>query len=256
MVGAGAGLSASGGINYLDKALVKEWFPEYKNLNLNTIVEIQSAFWNLSNENVLAYWGYWARHIYNIRYKTKATKPYLDLYQLLKDKKHFIITTNVDGQFEKAGFKKENIFTPQGDYALFQCSSPCSNKLYDNKEMINTMVKNIVNEFYIREEDIPRCPRCGNFLVPNLRIDNFFVQESHFKIFNNFNDFNDFIEKAKGKNFVLLELGVGYNTSAIIKYPSNTTLIRINLGEDNIPLEIKNKGIYINDDIRKVLNLI
>lgn len=142
MVGAEAGLAASGGINYLDKALVKEWFPEYKNLNLNTIVEIQSAFWNLSNENVLAYWGYWARHIYNIRYKTKATKPYLDLYQLLKDKEHFIITTNVDGQFEKAGFKKENIFTPQGDYALFQCSSPCSNKLYDNKEMINTMALN------------------------------------------------------------------------------------------------------------------
>lgn len=142
MVGTGAGLSASGGINYLDKALVKEWFPEYKNLNLNTIVEIQSAFWNLSNENVLAYWGYWARHIYNIRYKTKATKPYLDLYELLKDKEHFIITTNIDGQFEKAGFKKENIFTPQGDYALFQCSSSCSNKLYDNKEMINTMALN------------------------------------------------------------------------------------------------------------------
>ena len=142
MVGAEAGLAASGGINYLDKALVKEWFPEYKNLNLNTIVEIQSAFWNLSNENVLAYWGYWARHIYNIRYKTKATKPYLDLYELLKDKEHFIITTNIDGQFEKAGFKKENIFTPQGDYALFQCSSPCSNKLYDNKEMINTMALN------------------------------------------------------------------------------------------------------------------
>ena len=142
MVGTGAGLSASGEINYLDKVLVEEWFPEYKNLNLNTIVEIQSAFWNLSNENVLAYWGYWARHIYNIRYKTKATKPYLDLYQLLKDKEHFIIPTNVDGQFEKAGFKKENIFTPQGDYALFQCSSSCSNKLYDNKEMINTMALN------------------------------------------------------------------------------------------------------------------
>ena len=142
MVGTGAGLSASGEINYLDKVLVEEWFPEYKNLNLNTIVEIQSAFWNLSNENVLAYWGYWARHIYNIRYKTKATKPYLDLYELLKDKEHFIITTNVDGQFEKAGFKKENIFTPQGDYALFQCSSSCSNKLYDNKEMINTMALN------------------------------------------------------------------------------------------------------------------
>ena len=142
MVGTGAGLSASGEINYLDKVLVEEWFPEYKNLNLNTIVEIQSAFWNLSNENVLAYWGYWARHIYNIRYKTKATKPYLDLYELLKDKEHFIITTNIDGQFEKAGFKKENIFTPQGDYALFQCSSPCSNKLYDNKEMINTMALN------------------------------------------------------------------------------------------------------------------
>lgn len=100
------------------------------------------------------------------------------------------------------------------------------------------------------------------FLVPNLRIDNSFVQESHFKIFNNF---NDFIEKAKGKNFVLLELGVGYNTPAIIKYPfenivakypSNTTLIRINLGEENIPLEIKNKAICINDDIQKVLNLI
>lgn len=259
LVGAGAGLSASGDINYLDKELAKKWFQEYKSLNLNSIVEIQSVFWDLTRENVLAYWGYWSRHVYNIRYKTEATKPYLDLYKLLKDKKHFIITTNVDGQFEKAGFKKENIFAPQGDYALFQCSKPCSNELYDNKEMINTMVQNIVDEFYIREEDIPICPKCGEFLVPNLRKDNSFVQDPHFKTFN---AFNDFIRKAKGKNLLLLELGVGYNTPVIIKYPfenivlqypKNTTLIRINLDDDNVPLEIKDKSIYINNDIKEVL---
>ncbi len=262
LVGAGAGLSASGGINYLDKELAKKWFPQYEELNLNSIVEIQSAFWDLTEENVLAYWGYWSRHIYNIRYKTEATKPYLDLYKLLKDKKHFIITTNVDGQFEKAGFRKENIFAPQGDYALFQCLKPCSNELYNNKEMINTMIKNIENKFYIREEEVPICPKCGGFLVPNLRKDNSFVQEPHFKTFN---AFNSFIEKARGKNFVLLELGVGYNTPVIIKYPfenitleypKNTTLVRINLGENIVPTDIKDKSICINQDIIKILELI
>ncbi|MDO4536320.1 MAG: Sir2 family NAD-dependent protein deacetylase, partial [Clostridium perfringens] len=240
LVGAGAGLSAAGGINYLDEKLAEKWFPEYKGLNLNSIAQIQSAFWDLTEDNVLAYWGYWSRHIYNIRYKIGATKPYLDLYKLLKDKEHFIITTNVDGQFEKAGFKKENIFAPQGEYAFFQCSKPCSNELYDNKEMINTMVENIEDKFYIREEDIPLCPKCGSFLVPNLRKDNFFVEKPHFKTLS---AFNDFIEKAKGKNLVLLELGVGYNTPVIIKYPfenitleypKNTTLIRINLGENTV----------------------
>lgn len=259
LVGVGAGLSAAGGINYLDKGLTEKWFPQYKRLDLNSIVEIQSAFWDLTKENVLAYWGYWSRHIHNIRYKTDATKPYLDLYKLLKNKEHFIITTNVDGQFEKAGFKKENIFAPQGDYGLFQCLKPCSDELYDNKEMINTMVENIEDEFYIREEYIPLCPKCGEFLVPNLRKDNFFVEKPHFK---NLNAFNDFIKRAKGKNFILLEFGVGYNTPVIIKYPfenivsqypQNTKLIRVNLDDDNVPLEIKDKSIYINNDIKEIL---
>ncbi|GKX66979.1 SIR2 family NAD-dependent protein deacylase [Inconstantimicrobium mannanitabidum] len=259
VIGAGSGLSASGGINYANEELAKRWFPKYYEMGLKSILEIQSVFWELTEKNVLSYWGYWARHIQNIRYNMPVTKPYEILFELLKDKESFICSTNVDGQFEKAGFKNEKIFAPQGNYGLFQCSKPCNQDVYDNKEMIDKMINNMGDSLKIKEEDIPRCPKCGEFLVPNLRVDNTFVQKPHFI---NASKYEKFVNEAKVKKLVLLELGVGYNTPGIIRYPfenitynfPQSNLIRINMSNAEIPMEIEGKAVGISADIGKALS--
>ncbi|MDS0527480.1 NAD-dependent protein deacetylase, SIR2 family [Clostridium sp. SHJSY1] len=259
LIGAGAGLTASGGIYYGDKELFKKWFPKYFEMGFESILELQSVFWELNEKNVLSYWGYWARHIENIRYNTPATKPYLMLFELLKDKEYFICSTNVDSQFQKAGFPKEKIFAPQGNYGLFQCSRACTQDVYDNKEMIDRMINNMGESLKIREEDIPRCPKCGEFLVPNLRVDDSFVEKPHYF---NVSSYENFVREAKEKKLVLLELGVGFNTPGIIRYPfenityhySLANLIRINMSDAGVSIEIEKKSVVISEDIGKALS--
>lgn len=259
VIGIGSGMTASGGINYGDSKLVKKWFPEYAKLGFEGIMEIQSVFWNISEENVLSYWGYWAKHINYIRYESEVLEPYRVLKNIIGDKNYFICTTNADGQTQKAGFDKKRIFAPQGNYDSFQCSIPCNDdEIFYNEEMIKEMLKSINNENKIAENTIPRCPHCGNFLIPNLRCDEKFVEIPHMK---NIKNYEDFIRKNANKNIVFLEMGVGYNTPGIIRYPfekitykfEKVKLIRINKGMAEVPKEISDKSISIDGDINTVL---
>lgn len=260
LIGAGAGMSASGGISYADEVLFKKWFPRYYSMGMRSLVDMQSIFWNVDEKNARSYWGYWANHIKHIRYDSPALKPYIDLFKLVKDKNYFVITTNVDGQFGKAGFAKKKIFEPQGEYALFQCDKPCKKEVFDNKEMINKMISNMdTNIMKIREEDIPRCPYCKRLLKPNLRIDDSFVEEPHLV---NLDSYENFIHSSKKDSLVLIELGVGFDTPVIIRYPfqnivynyPNSSLIRINLDYADVPCEIENRSVSIKADIKKALN--
>ncbi len=260
LIGVGSGMTASGGLSYTDPVLAQKWYPEYFEQGDRSIIEIMHNFWpNTVNEkNAARFWGFWAKHIFHIRYEPAALKPYLDLYNIAKDKDYFICTTNVDGQLEKAGFDRKDIFSPQGDYALFQCTKPCTKEAYDNKEMIRRMLEHMVSPFEIHTDDIPRCPKCGRLLMPNLRCDDSFVEKPHVK---NFNTYKTFIQKAFQKTIVLLELGVGFNTPVIIRYPfeaitlqyPNAKLIRVNTAEDIISDNILDKSVFIQEDIGKVL---
>jgi NAD-dependent SIR2 family protein deacetylase len=261
LIGVGSGLTASGGLNYTDPSLAEKWYPEYFEQEKKSIIEIMSGFWpnTIHKRTATAFWGFWARHIYHIRYEPAALKPYIDLFSIVNKKDYFICSTNVDGQLEKAGFDKSLMFAPQGDYALFQCSTPCSQDVYNNKEMITTMLENMVSPFEIRSSDIPQCPKCGNYLIPNLRCDDTFIETPHLK---NVENYKSFIQNAIEKNIVLLELGVGFNTPVIIRYPfeaialqyPNAKLIRINIMKDTISKKIIGKSIFIQEDIGKVLS--
>lgn len=261
LIGAGAGLSASGGINYYDETLVKKWFPEYYKLGYESLPEIQYIYWKYENSNPQRYWGYWARHIYHIAFETNVLKVYKDLFKLVKDKEYFVCTTNVDGQFKKAGFPKDKIFSPQGDYGFFQCSEPCSQDIYFSEKYINEMLNNMISPYEVKKEFIPVCPKCGEPLIPNLRCDEKFVGTPHMI---NLKDYEDFIYKNKNKKMLLLELGVGFNTPGIIRYPfevmterhGNTKLVRINLNDDNFITSIKNKSIMLKVDIKETVSLL
>ncbi|ELC8443759.1 NAD-dependent protein deacetylase, SIR2 family [Clostridium perfringens] len=259
VIGIGAGMTASGGINYIDQKTVKELFPEYYNLGFKSIMEIQSAFWKLSEENKLSYWGYWSRHIDKIRYKTELLAPYKNLVKIISNKNYFICTTNADGQTQKSGFDKDKIFAPQGNYDVFQCIVPCSrDEVYSNESMVKDMVASINENNQIDEKFIPKCPKCGNYLIPNLRCDDKFVENPHMY---NLDQYRNFIMNNIDKNIVFIELGVGFNSPGIIRFPfeqityssPNATLIRINKGMAMVPKEIESKSICIDDDINEVL---
>lgn len=259
LVGAGAGLSAAGGLNYSDPELFKKWFPILASVGINTIAEAISLYWYMKDSNIRSFWGYWANHINKIRYEAPILKPYLQLYELLKNKNYFIITTNVDGQFIKAGFDQAKIFAPQGDYALFQCEHTCSDEVYPNKVYIDKMISGMdMDTFAICEEDIPHCPKCGAYMSKNLRIDNTFIEVPHLQTQDSY---FEFINNSVNGKLVLLELGVGFNTPVIIRWPfekitlkyPNATLLRINMNNPDVPKELITKSISFSNNITDVI---
>ena len=207
----------------------------------------------------LTYWAWWSRHIYLNRYDVEPGKPYLDLLKMLDGKDYFVITTNVDHQFQLAGFDKTRLFYTQGDYGLFQCSRNCSNKTYDNEEQIRQMVAE-QKGMKIPESLLPKCPDCGAPLVPNLRVDGSFCEDAGWHAACN--RYQNFREEHESGKVLYLELGVGNNTPAIIKYPfwdavksnSEATYACVNRGEACSPRAIADRSILIDGDIGTIIS--
>ena len=253
IIGAGAGMSTSAGFTYSGERFDR-YFSDFSE---------KYGFKDMYSGGFYPYptpeemWAYWSRYIYINRYMDAPKPVYEALLELVKDKDYFVITTNVDHCFQKAGFDKDRLFYTQGDYGLFQCSEPCQQVTYDNEEMIRGMYEK-QSEIKIPSELIPKCPNCGKPLTMNLRSDDRFVEdEGWHKAARRYDEFN---KTHKGK-VLYLELGVGYNTPVIIKYPfwqrtfDNPKAIYacINFDEAVCPEQIEDKAILIEGDIGKVL---
>lgn len=254
LIGAGAGLSTSAGIDY-SSASFKKNFPELVAKSGMTDMYTSSFYeFNMEEER----WSYWAKHINHI-YNANVKTGYKNLYNLVKNKNYFVITTNVDGQFLKAGFSQDKVFEIQGSLAKIQCSVGCHNKLYDDLEMVDKMLK-ADKDCKIPSDLVPICPRCGEAMEVNLRKDAFFVEDANWQNLNK--NYEDFINANKDKKLLLIELGVGFNTPGIIRFPfekmvydfETITLIRINDKYQDLAFELKDKAILIKDDCCKVIN--
>ena len=204
------------------------------------------------------YWAWWSRHIYCNRYDVAPGKPYLDLLELVRDKSYFVLTTNVDHQFQLAGFDKARLFYTQGDYGLWQCSKPCHQATYDNEAAVRRMVAEQAN-MRIPSELIPRCPRCGRPMTMNLRSDDTFVQDEGW--YAAARRYEDFLHRHENGRILLLELGVGGNTPGIIKFPflrmaaqnPRATYACLNLGEAITLRDLEPQSILLDADIGAVL---
>lgn len=255
IIGAGSGLSSAAGLTYSGERFNK-YFSDF--INKYHLTDMYSAGF-YPYESLEEYWAYWSRHIYYNRYIDAPKDTYQKLLQLVKDKDYFVLTTNVDHQFQKAGFDKKRLFYSQGDYGLWQCSKPCHQKTYDNKEIVEKMLLQ-QKDLKIPSSLIPYCPKCGAFMTMNLRCDQTFVQDEGWDQ-GQFR-YNDFINKHRDLKIIYLELGVGQNTPVIIKYPfwnytnsnKKATYVCINYGESFCPDEIKKQAILINGDIDQVIN--
>ena len=255
IIGAGSGLSSAAGLTYYGERFNK-YFSDF--INKYHLTDMYSAGF-YPYESLEEYWAYWSRHIYYNRYIDAPKDTYQKLLQLVKNKDYFVLTTNVDHQFQKAGFDKKRLFYSQGDYGLWQCSKPCHQKTYDNKEIVEKMLLQ-QKDLKIPSSLIPYCPKCGAFMTMNLRCDQTFVQDEGW--YQGQFRYNDFINKHRDLKIIYLELGVGQNTPVIIKYPfwnytnsnKKATYVCINYGESFCPDEIKKQVILINGDIDQVIN--
>ena len=205
-----------------------------------------------------ARWGYWSKHSMMNRFLPPALPLYLQLYELVKEKDYFVLTTNVDHQFYKAGFAAERIFATQGDYGMIQCEKGCHCKIYDAETLFRRMDETR-KDCLIPASMVPRCPVCGGDMAMHLRVDQYFVEDENWHAAAE--RYRLFLENVMTKKTVLLELGVGFNTPGIIKYPfwrmvherKNVEYICINNKEIHVPEEIKDRAICIQADIGEVL---
>ena len=203
------------------------------------------------------YWAWWSRHILVNRYEAGVGQPYRDLLELVRDKDYFVLTTNVDHQFQLAGFDKQRLFYTQGDYGLWQCSKPCHQKTYDNEERVRQMVAQ-QKDMKIPTQLIPKCPVCGAPMTMNLRCDMTFVQDDGWYAASH--RYDDFIRRHEGLHVLFLELGVGANTPVIIKYPfwqmtaknPKAVYACVNYGQAFCPREIAAQSICLDGDIKQV----
>ena len=254
LIGAGAGLSTSEGFTYSGERFFKHFADFHTKYGITDMYS--GGFYPY--KTLEEFWAWWSRHIYYNRYVEPLKPVYNNLYELVKNKDYFVITTNVDHCFQKAGFDKERLFYTQGDYGLFQCSVPCHKKTYDNEQLIHRMVEE-QKEMKIPTNLIPHCPVCGKPMTTNLRCDDKFVQDEGWELACK--RYEQFVEEHKNSRLLLLELGVGDNTPVIIKYPfwrltmqnPKVTYVCINYGEAYCPPQIEKQSICINDDIDKVL---
>lgn len=254
VVGAGAGMSTSAGLTYSGERFEK-YFADFR--KKYGITDMYSGGF-YPYQSLEEYWAWWSKHIYVNRYDIEVGKPYADLLELVKDKDYFVLTTNVDHQFQMAGFDKKRLFYTQGDYGLWQCSKACHDKTYDNEETVRQMVAE-QKDLRIPSELIPKCPVCGSPMTMNLRCDDSFVQDEGWYMAAN--RYEDFIRRHKDMRILFLELGVGANTPIIIKYPfwqmtaqnEKAVYACVNYGEAFCPAEISEQSICINEDIGKVI---
>lgn len=253
IIGAGAGLSTAAGLKYSGESFEKNYKEFIEKYNFQDLYSATFYPFRTREEK----WAFCAKLIKLNRFNNPL-KLYQKLLEVVKEKEYFVITTNVDGQFEIAGFEKNKIFAVQGDYSLLQCEDGCHNKLYNNKKMVEDWLE-FTEDCEIPEDLVPKCPVCGKDMEMNLRKDGNFIQDENW--YKQSKNYEDFLDRIKDKNVVLLEIGVGFNTPGIIRFPFEqivyndlkTTLIRINKDYPQAMLEIKNKIISFNEDTNKII---
>ena len=254
VIGAGAGLSTSAGFVYTGQRFEKYFSDFAAKYGIQDMYS--GGFYPFATPE--EHWAYWSRYIYINRYMDAPKPVYESLLKLVHDKDYFVITTNVDHCFQKAGFDKKRLFYTQGDYGLFQCSEPCCQETFDNEAVIRQMMEQ-QKDMKIPTELLPSCPHCGKPLTMNLRSDDTFVEDEGWH--RAAERYGNFLRTRAGGKILFLELGVGFNTPGIIKYPfwrmvlenPNAVYASINLDNCTAPRELGRQSICIHADIGAVL---
>jgi len=254
LIGGGAGLSDAAGLKYTGKRFTDNFAPFIDKYGFEDLYT--SSFYPFQTKEER--WAYWAKHISVNRYDPPATELYKSLYRLAQNKEHFVLTTNVEYQFHKAGFPDEKVFMVQGDYGYFQCEKGCHDKLYYNEEQVKTMIAH-TQYCKIPTFLVPKCPVCGGEMDAYVHHSQYFVRDEHWN--NADKHYQAFLKSSRQKRIVYLEMGVGFNTPGIIRYPfeqltyqnNNATLIRFNRDFPDGAEENKSRTITFTEDMTEIV---
>lgn len=254
IIGAGSGLSTAAGLNYDGEDFRQEFRPWINKYDITDLYS--SSFYPFETEEER--WAYWAKHIWFARYRVGATPLYRELLRLVNGKDYFVITTNVDGQFLKAGFDAKRLFYTQGDYAYLQDAEGEDKHLYYNEAKVSQWLAN-TDDCRIPSEMIPYDPVNGHLMNVNLRCDDTFVEDGNWH--KMYSRYEEFLKLAAGKRLVLLEFGIGFNTPVIIRFPfeemasrfKNTALIRFNKDYPQLTAGSPKKYIYFQEKLDESL---
>ncbi len=257
LIGGGSGLSSAAGYNHY------HWAPyfEEKLQRYQENYEFKSPFDGFYHvfSDYEAQWGYYAGYI-QAMWDAPTGKVYKDLARIVKGKETFVLTSNIDMQFQRV-FPEDKICSFQGDFGYLQCCQPCEDKIYSNKKIVKKMMENLDESLRIPEELVPRCRRCGRVMVPWVRDDTFLQGEDWKRQYSRFEQFVRKWGAEPDKRLLLLELGVGEMTPSVIRLPfwdmahslENVRYVRINLSEESVPLHIKDQAVKLQEDIAAVL---
>ncbi len=256
VIGAGAGLSAAAGLDYSGPEFKKEFADYIEKYGFPDLYS--SSFYEFPSE--VQRWARWARHIDYIRFRPGAMPLYSELLDLVRSKNYFVITTNVDAQFRKAGFDRDRIFEVQGDYGLMQCAVGCHPKVYSDKSTVQQIIAHS-HDMTVDKAYIPSCPVCGGNMDVHVRKNQYFVQDEEWH--EAARRYETFMSTyADRGNVALIELGIGFNTPAIIRFPfeqivfqnRNATLIRLNSEYPDGPAENASRTISFTENMHKVID--
>ena len=271
IIGAGAGLSTAAGFVYSGERFDRYFSDFSRKYGFRDMYS--GGFYPYDTQE--EFWAYWSRYIWINRYMDAPKSAYSDLFQVVKNKDYFVLTTNVDHCFQKSGFDKKRLFYTQGDYGLFQCTKPCCRKTWENGGMIRDMIQaqgytiGEHNELILPEgtdakmsipsELLPKCPNCGRPLTMNLRSDNKFVEDEGWQTAAA--EYEIWLTQHQDQKVVFLEIGVGYNTPGIIKYNfwqqvyqnKNAAYACLNMEEERVPEEIREQSVLISGDSARVI---
>lgn len=255
LIGAGAGLSTAAGLAYSGARFLRAFAPFIARYGMTDMYS--AGFYPFPTDEDR--WAYWANHVNANRYEPPALPLYRDLLDYARDRDCFVITTNVDAQFEKAGFDREHLFATQGDYGFNQCKRGCHQRVYSNKKVVEDILAATAEGDATRapSELVPHCPVCGGPMTVHLRIDGFFVEDEEWHAAQK--RYLDFVEGMRAQPTVLLELGVGWNTPIIIRHPferlaalMDAPLIRVNFDDAHISNRAARRGISLQGDIAEL----
>ena len=272
VIGAGAGLSTAAGFTYSGERFEK-YFSDF--IDKYHFGDMYSGGFYAMQRPAEELWAYWSRYIYINRCMDPPKPVYEELFELVKDKDYFVLTTNVDHCFQKTGFDKHRLFYTQGDYGLWQCSKPCHDKTYDNEETVRKMVRaqgfvigddgtltvpeGVTLKMMVPSELVPLCQVCGEPMSMNLRADDSFVEDEGWHRASA--AYSAYLKKHEGQHVLFLEIGVGMNTPVIIKYPfwqmaydnPNAVYACLNYSEACCPVQIEDRSLCIDGDCGEVI---
>jgi NAD-dependent SIR2 family protein deacetylase len=245
IIAAGSGMSVDAGIDYTDTAYFARQFPAMTRRGFRSQYDlIGYQGWSEGLK-----WGYLAAHVDAVRFQTPPHPVYTELLNLVKQKNYFVITTNVDGMFARSGFNEARIFTPQGDYARYQCLKPCTTQTWPTRPLLERILPTINpgTQEITNPHVIPYCPNCGGPVFLNVRGGNWFVEEPYLE---QGEYFSQWVDESETHSLLIIEIGSGFNTPGVIRWPmENITsqhpqahLLRVNRDYPQIPTELLGKA--------------